>query len=140
MTVPSPKRALALLCAPLLALAVTACGSSTVSTSGFSGEDRDVAQAISHLQSHATAGEEKKICAEDLAGVVVKRLGGAGRCETAIKNQLAEVDSFELSVTSIKLDGTTATAIVRSVKGGKNRLSTLTLVREGSKWKTSELQ
>jgi hypothetical protein len=140
MTIPSPQRALTLLCTPLLALGVAACGSSTVSTSGFSGEDRNVAQAISNLQSHATAGEEKKICANDLASDIVTRLGGASRCETAVKNQLSEVDSFELSVASIKLDGTTATARVRSLKDGKNRLNTLTLVKEGSKWKTSELQ
>lgn len=140
MTIPLPKRALVLLCAPLLALGVAACGSSTVSTSGFSGEGRNVAQAISNLQSHATAGEEKKICADDLAGDIVTRLGGTSRCETAVKNQLSEVDSFELSVASIKLDGTTATASVRSLKDGKSRLHTLTLVKEGSKWKTSELQ
>jgi hypothetical protein len=131
------KRALVLLCAPLLALALAACGSATVSTSGFAGEDRNVAQAISNLQSDATAGEEKKICARDLAGPVVARLGGAKGCEAAIKNRLAEVDSFELSVTSIRLDGATASARVRSVRGGKNRLSTLTLVKEGGKWKTS---
>jgi hypothetical protein len=139
MTIPSPKRALALLCAPLLALGVAACGNTTVSTSAFSGEDRAIAQAISSLQSHATAGEEKKICAGDLAGSVVTRLGGVKRCEAAVKDQLAEVDSFELSVASIKLTGATATASVRSLRGGKRRLTTLTLIKEGSKWKASSL-
>lgn len=139
MTAHALKRISALLGTPLLALTLTACGSATVSTSGFSGEDRNVAQAISHLQSDATAGEEAKICAKDLAGSVVARLGGVKGCEAAIKNQLTEVDSFELSVASIRLDGATASARVRSVHGGKSRLGTLTLVKESGKWKTSSL-
>lgn len=136
---PFKRRALTLLCLPVLALGVAACGSATVSTSSFSGEDRNVAQAISNLQSHATDGEERKICAGDLASAVVKRLGGVGECETAIKSQLTEVDSFELSVGSVQITGTTASAVVKSINAGKTRLSTLTLVKEGSKWKTSGL-
>jgi hypothetical protein len=140
MPVSSFKRhALTLLCVPVLALGVAACGSATVSTSSFSGEDRNVAQAISNLQSHATDGEERKICAEDLSSTVVKRLGGAKQCEAAIKNQLTEVDSFELSVGSVQVTGTTASAVVKSIDAGKTRLTTLTLVKEGSKWKTSGL-
>ncbi|HEY3960206.1 MAG TPA: nuclear transport factor 2 family protein [Solirubrobacteraceae bacterium] len=140
MTFPPLKRRLTLLCAPLLALGVTACGSATVSTSSFKGEAKAVAQAIANLQSSATAGEERKICAADLAAAIVTRLGGAKGCETAIKNQLTEVDSFEVTVRSVQVAGTKATANVRSTKSGKTSLSTLTLVREDGKWKTLQLQ
>jgi hypothetical protein len=140
MTLPPLKRHLTLLCAPLLVLGVTACGSATVSTSSFKGEAKEVAQAIANLQSHATAGEEQKICAADLAAPIVTRLGGTKGCERAIKHQLTEVDSFEVTVQAVQIVGTKATVNVRSLKSGKTWLATLTLVREGGKWKTSELQ
>ncbi len=140
MTIPPHKRALTLLCAPLLVLVVSACGSATVSTSSFKGEDKAVAQAVANLQSNATAGEEQKICAADLAAAIVTRLGGTKGCETTIKHRLTEVDSFEVTVESVQVTGAKATANVRSIKSGKAWLATLTLVREGGKWKASELQ
>jgi hypothetical protein len=140
MTIAPLKRALTLLCAPLLALGVAACGGATVSTSSFKGEDKAVVQAVANLQSNATAGEEQKICAADLAAAIVMRLGGAKGCEAAIKNQLTEVDSFDVTVGSVQVTGAKATANVKSIKSGKTWLSTLTLVREGGKWKASSLQ
>jgi hypothetical protein len=132
------RRPLALLCLPLCAVTVAACGS-TVSTAGFKGQQHEVAQTISNLQADATAGEEKKICADDLAAALVARLGGAKGCEQAIKNQLAEVDSLEVTVKSIQLStaGTTASAHVKSIYEGKSQPSTVSLVKEGGKWKIS---
>jgi hypothetical protein len=140
MTTSQLKRVLTLLCAPLLVLGVSACGSATVSTSSFKGEDKAVAQAVANLQSNATAGEEQKICAADLAAPIVTRLGGKKGCEAAIKHQLTEVDSFEVTVESVQVTGAMATASVKSIKSGKTSLHTLTLVKESGKWKTSSLQ
>ncbi len=130
----------ALLCGSVLAVALAACGS-TVSTSSFKGEEHEVAQTIANLQSDATAGEQKKICANDLAASVVTRLGGTAGCEAAIKNQLAEIDSLEVSVQSLKLDpaAKTATATVKSTYEGKKQSKTLTLVKEGGRWKIASL-
>jgi hypothetical protein len=132
------RRHSALLCLPLSALALTACGS-TVSTAGFTGERHEAAQTIANLQADATAAEEKKICADDLAAALVTRLGGAKRCEAAIKNQLAEVDNLEASVESVQVaaGGKTATARVKSIHEGKNATSAVSLVKEGGKWKIS---
>jgi hypothetical protein len=141
MTPPSKtRRVAALLCTAPLALGVTACGS-TVSTSGYKGEEKAVAQTISNLQADATANEQGKICANDLAAPVVARLGGKKACEAAIKSQLAEIDSLEVSVVSIKLapGGTTAMAIVTSTYGGKKARGPITLVKEGGKWKVTKL-
>ena len=134
------RRLSLVLCLPLSALAVSACGS-TVSTAGFKGAQHQVAQTVANLQSHATAAEEKKICGEDLAAAVVRRLGGTGGCEAAIKRQLAEVDSLEVSVGSVHIaaGGTSATAGVASIYEGKSRASTITLVKEGGKWRISKL-
>jgi hypothetical protein len=138
-----PKRAAALLCAPLLALGLSACAK-TVSTSGYSGESKEVVQKIKDFQADVTAGEEKKICEKDLASTLVKQLSSAkGGCQRAIKDQLGEIDSFEITVQSIKLGGTsaarTASAQVKSIHEGKTRASTLSLVKEGGKWKVSGL-
>lgn len=124
----------------VLALALAACGT-TVSTSGFTGQKRQVAQTIANLQSHATASEEKKICEQDLAGALVKRLGGAKRCEAAIKEQLAQVDNLEVAVLSVTLGaaGKTASARVKSIHEGKARPASLSLVKEGGKWRIAGL-
>jgi copper chaperone CopZ len=134
------RRAFALLCLPVSTLALAACGT-TVSTAGFKGQQHEVAQTISNLQADATAAEQSKICADDLAASVVRKLGGTKGCEAAIKTQLAQVDSLEVSVESVKLapDGTTATAQAKSIHEGKSRASAVSLVKEGGKWKVSGL-
>lgn len=142
MTAPV-NRTVAVLCAPLLASGVIACGSAST-ISGFKGEAHAVAQTISNLQADATARDEPKICADDLANAVVTRLDAAkGGCEQAIKNQLNEVDTFELTVESVKVNASgtppTASASVKNVQSGKTRLSTLSLVKEAGKWKISSI-
>lgn len=133
------KRALALLLAPLLAVGVAACASTT-SSSSFKGESHTVAQVIANLQSEATAGEAKKICTEELSSAVTTRLSAArGGCTQAVKDQLSEVDTPELTIQSIQLRGTSASAQVKSTYAGKKRLSTLTLLKEAGKWKISGL-
>jgi hypothetical protein len=146
------RRAVALLCWPLLGVGLTAC-SAAVSTSAFKGQQHEVAQTVANLQSDATAGEDKKICANDLASAVVARLGGTSRCEAAIKSQLDQVDNLEVSVQSVTLGArkpgrarkhgapvlATASARVKSIHSGKHAESTVSLVKEGGKWKISAL-
>jgi hypothetical protein len=127
--------------APLLATGVAACGGSTVSTSSFKGESQAVAQRIADFQSDVTAGGEKKLCNRDLAGAVQARLRAAGgSCVQALKNQLGAIDDYELTVSSIAVHGTKATASVKSTWSGKQRVSTLALVKEDGAWKIAALQ
>ena len=131
------RTTIALLCAPLLATGVAACGT-TVSTSSFKGEQQKVAQAVANLQSHATALEAKKICGEDLAAANVARLNAAsGGCKKAIESQLKEIDSFEATVESVTISGDTATARVKGVNAGKKGIQTVALAKEDGKWKIS---
>lgn len=152
------RRALVLLspllaCAPLGALGLAACGAA-VSTASFKGEQHEVAQTVANLQTDATAGEEQKICANDLASAVVARLGGTKGCEAAIKSQLGQIDNLELSVQSVTLAShhapsthdaktpsaiDTASARVKSIHAGKSKQSTVSLVKEDGKWKISAL-
>jgi hypothetical protein len=133
---PAVRRTFALLCLSLASLALAACAS-TVSTSSFKGEQHAVAQTIADLQTDATAGEEKKICANDLAANVVSKLGGKKGCEKTIKTQLTEIDSLEVSVQSIQIaaGGKTAIAHVKSTYAGKKRAGTVSLVKEPKGWK-----
>jgi hypothetical protein len=139
---PAPlKRASLQSCAVLLVTGLSACASA-VSTSGYKGEAKDVAQTIKNLQSDVTAGEEKKVCHNDLASSVVKSLSSAkGGCQQAIKDQLAEIASFEVSIQSIQVTSPAKSAMarVKSKYAGKNRVSTITLVKEGAKWKIAKL-
>ena len=136
------KRTLALIFLSLTAAGLSACGTGT-SASNFKGPAHSAAQAVANLQSAATAGEASKICKEILARAVVAKLQTAGGCAHAVKSQLNEIDNFEASVEAIKLAKAgsieTATASVKSTYAGKKRISTLTLVNEGGKWRISGL-
>jgi hypothetical protein len=128
------RRALALVISLLCALGATAC-STTTSTSSFKGVEHEVAQTIADLQSDITSGEHKKICERDIAAPIVASLGGQKACETSIKNRVSEIDNTELTVESVKVSGNTATAQVKSVYGGKKQTRTVTLAKEGSRWR-----
>jgi hypothetical protein len=135
------KRALALPCAALIALGLSACAK-TVSTSGLTGEAKAAAETIKALQSDVTAGDQKKVCANDLAKALVTKLDTAsGGCQQAVKDQLAEIDSLELNIDTVQVTSAahTANATVTSVYAGKKRKSTISLVKEGEKWKISAL-
>ncbi len=135
-----PRTTVALLCVPPLATGLAACGAtSSVSTSAFKGEQQQVAKAVAHLQSHATALEAKKICSEDLAAAAVARLNASKGCKQAIESQLKEIDSFETTVQSVQINGATATARVKSVDAGKKTVQTVTFAKEGGKWRISGL-
>jgi hypothetical protein len=135
----APRRALAMAGAASLALGLSACAK-TVSTSGLTGESKAAAETVKALQSDVTAGDEKKICQKDLAKSLVTKLSASGgSCEKAIKDQLTQIDSFELTVEAMQVSGNTATAHVKSIYAGKHRKSTLALVKEGAKWKISGL-
>jgi copper chaperone CopZ len=135
------KRASLQSCAVLLVIGLSACAT-TVSTSGYKGEAKDVAQTVKDLQADVTAGEEKKVCKNDLAASVVNSLKPAtGGCEQVIKNQLKEIASFEVDVQSIQVNSPakTATAKVKSKYAGKSRISTISFVKEAGKWKIAKL-
>jgi hypothetical protein len=137
---PVAKPILTLLCLVLCTVAVAACGT-TASTSAFKGEQHEVAETVANLQSDATAAEQKKICANDVAAAVVSRLGGTKGCEAAFKKQLPEVDTLEVTVQSVQIGagGSTATAHVQSIYAGKKRTTTVSLVKEGKDWKLSAI-
>jgi hypothetical protein len=128
------------LCAIAFTVWSTACGE-TASTSNFKGESHNVAQTVSDFQSDASAGNQKKLCENDLAASLTTRLRSGG-CQAALKNQLHEIDALNMTIESINVGGTSTRALarVKSTYSGKSRITTLTLVKEGSRWKISGVQ
>jgi hypothetical protein len=136
---PSPRQLTAGLCTIAFAVGLGACGE-TASTSNFKGESHNVAQTVSNFQNDATAGNQKKLCESDLAATLTARLHGAGGCQTVLKEQLHEIDALNMTIESVTVTGAGATARVKSTYSGKSRITTLTLVKEGSHWKISGVQ
>jgi hypothetical protein len=139
-----PRALLAGACPALVALALVGCGQ-TVSTSGFKGEQHEVAQALSSLQSNVNTADQGKVCSNELASSVVARLNAAkGGCKSTIKDALGQIDNTNLTVDSVTLGGSTAkptaSAAVRTIFSGKTRRSTVSLVKEEGKWKIAAVR
>ena len=119
------------------------CGRSEPDSSGkFKGEEKLVANAIEDLQSAGKKRDGDRICRELLAANVVRaiRQAGAKSCAARIEDSLDDADVFELTVKSVTVKGTTATATVTSDDGNeKDRVDTMTLAKEGKRWKVAAL-
>ncbi len=127
------------LCTLALASGISACGE-TASTSNFKGESHNVAQTVADFESDATSLDQKKVCEDDLAAALRTSLSRYGGCQAVLKSQLRAIDALTMSIESIAVNGTKASARVKSTYSGKSRVTTLLLVREGSKWKVSGVQ
>jgi hypothetical protein len=142
--VPTQKITLLALSATVAVLVAGCATTGTVSTSGLSGAQKDIATTIGDFQSDAQAGDAAKICSAELAPSVVAALNANGHtCEAVIKDQLKVVDSFSLQLptnNAIKVNGNTATAVVQDTQSGKTtHVDTLTLVKSGNTWKIARL-
>lgn len=124
-------------------LCLAACGatsSTSSSSSSFTGEKKQVAEAISSFQSDATSLEASKICSELLAKPVKSRLESkGGSCEKSIKTQLEGVDTFSVTVEEISLSGEKATAKVKSTVCGKEAPGAISFEKEKGSWMISDL-
>ena len=125
-------------------VALGGCGAASKdSASSFSGEQKKVAQAVEDLQSAGKSRDAGKICKKLLARSVVARLeaakGAKHDCSNALGDSLDDADAFDLTVKSVKVDGTNATAVVESEAGKHDRTDTLSLVNEGGRWKLASI-
>jgi copper chaperone CopZ len=127
-----------------LAVAVVAGGcassGSVDSTSDFRGEQRLVAATVEDLESAASDGDEGKICRELLARSVAARLARGGRsCQQTVEDELKNADGSDLTVRSVRVDGTRARAAVKEDLGDADRVSTVRLVKESGRWRLETL-
>ena len=84
------------------------------------------------------AGDAERICTEILAKQLVTELKSAGGdCVTEMDRAIKDASDYDLQVTSVKVNGTNATARVR--QGDHGEVATFTFVKEGSAWRASAL-
>jgi hypothetical protein len=128
------------LIALLAALTLAACGSAGTDSSGsFEGQDREVASTVEDLQSAAADDDASEICRTLLAKSLLDQIGSGDACQKAVSIAIDAVDTTELKVESVRIDGTNATARVKSGTGDGSTTRTVQLTREGSNWKIATL-
>ena len=131
------SRILALLLAA--AGVATGCGAAgSDSASDFTGVKKDVADAVEDLESAARKSDEGEICGRLLTSSLVQTIRSAGRsCTSGIADAIDDADTFDMTVKSVTVTGTTATAVVDSKEKATN--DTFKLVKEGGRWKIASL-
>ena len=125
----------------IVAVAVAGCTTQSTSddSSGkFRGDQRLVANTIEDFESAASKGDQDQICRDLLAKPLVATYAKrGGTCESAVDGALKDTDSFGLTVESVRVAATQATARVKADRGKKDVLRTMTLVKEGPGWRIS---
>ena len=125
------RRALPLL---LLVLALPGCGAGATSADDFTGEEARVAETIDDFQAAGQGGDAEEICNQLLARPLVQQLQArGGNCREEMVAALDDADDFELAVQDVAIRGGTARARVEGEGGTRS----LTLVREGGRWRIS---
>jgi len=74
-----------------------------------------------------------------LSAQLQSRLNKIGKCSTIIDNQLKTIDDTTLTIKSISVSGSNATASVQTVSYGKKVISTVTLHNETAGWRITAL-
>ena len=126
----------------VLALVAAGCGgTSSDSDKSFKGEEQKVAATVEGLEDAARSDEPGKVCQSLLSGALLATLKKQGtNCTTAVKDAIADADSFDLAVDDVTITGDKATAKVISGTGSDEKTDTLELVRDGTAWKIASLQ
>ena len=117
----------------------TGCGSAgSNSSADFTGAKEDVAKAVEDLESAARSSDEGKICRDLLSSTLIDSLRSGGKsCTSAISDALDDADTFDMTVKSVTVTGTTATAVVDSKEKTAN--DTFKLEKVGGRWKIASL-
>lgn len=115
-------------------------GSTTGSSGGFTGTKALVASTLNLLASDASSTSNgTDICTHVLSAQLQSRLNKIGKCSTIIDNQLKTIDDTTLTIKSISVSGSNATASVQTVSYGKKVISTVTLHNETAGWRITAL-
>ncbi len=125
----------------LAALFAAGCTASDSSSTNFEGAQKDVADVVDDLASAAGTGDGAKLCADVLAPSLADAMAaGRSTCSQQLDDALKDADDNELTVESVTVDGTTATARVKGRDGADgDAIRTFEFEREGQDWKITSL-
>jgi len=120
-----------------LALGLSGCSltASSTNNSGFTGQQALIATTLNTLASDSSSANGADICTNVLASTLRARLNKVGKCATIIDNQLKTVDDFKLTIKTILVNGSAATARVQSTHNGKQIIQTVSLIHESAGWR-----
>ena len=129
-------RRVAIAAALAVALGVTGCTSTNTRTAKFTGAQGQVAQVVADLAQAGQRKDAQKICAQILAQELVRQLSDAGTsCQAEMKKAIDDADDYDLTVKSVNVKGSQATAVVR--RGDKGPTATFRFVRENGGWRAT---
>jgi hypothetical protein len=120
-------------------LAGCSVATSSASSSGYTGQKALIATRINTLGADASSTNGSDICANVLAPALTKRLNELGDCATILNKQIDTVDDETLDIESITVDGSSASAQVKSVYDGNKRVETLKLVHVHAGWRIASI-
>ena len=100
---------------------------------------RDVAAALNTLASDASSGNGADICKTVLDSTLRSTLNKLDSCATIIDNQLKTVDDFTLTVKSVDVKGSTATARVQTVRYKAKVIQTVSLKLQSGVWRLASV-
>ena len=127
---------------PLRALtaAVLACAVALGACGRESGEE-EVRETLQSFADATARKDYQRLCDELFSKELVEEVDRQYPCELALKNSsLGDARSPKLEVRSVKLDGDTATARVRTSAANQPASEdTVRLVREGDRWRIAAL-
>ncbi|MEA2297481.1 MAG: hypothetical protein QOF77_417 [Solirubrobacteraceae bacterium] len=125
----------------LIAGGLAGCGATSNSAGSFKGDQAKVAAVVDMLSSASSSHDTTKICSKIFAPAVSANLKAkGGSCTSVVGKQLDTVDTFNLTVQSVTVTGTTAQARIKSTSNGKDKTDTLSFTRlpDGS-WRIASL-
>ena len=134
-------RALATVGALAAGLAVAGCtstGSSSSSSKDFTGQEKQVADAVSSLSTAGSRRKPEDICGKLVTAELRSKLAQGGKsCEAEVKKAVEDADAFDLEVTDVQISGATARASVTTKDRGTDVKRTFTLQRQSGDWRFS---
>jgi hypothetical protein len=134
--------------AVLASLLLAGCGTggSTANDSPeFQGEQKLVQNTVEDLQTAAKDRDGAQICRDlitaALQGEIAAQSAGGKGCVAAVDGAVKDTDAVDLTVRSVTVDGTKATAVVREdvSDDGDDVDRTLAFEKQGGRWKISDL-
>lgn len=126
----------------VLALMLSACGSTTPrdSAESFDGAEKAVAAAVENMETAAREDDPERLCTQLLSPKLLETLEQQGtNCATAVREAFEDASSVELTVQDVTVDGDTASAKITSGSGSNEKDDTLQLEKAGAGWKIASL-
>ena len=136
------RRGAAILSALFLSVAVGGCsltGSTSASSGSFTGVQGQVAVALNLLSSDASGANAADICKNVFDAAIVKKLGNTAGCTTAVTAQLKTIGDFTLTIKTIIVTGSKATATVQTEDNGTKVIKTVVLNKQSGNWRLASV-